>query len=432
MLVEDEFGGYACIIDDVNLVHIQTYQYYEKWLRNDLEKAKIDLQNHRYIVCDEAHYFVDDATFNPNTSLMYDLLMELSKHTTVIFMTATPGFMFKSWCRQGKLDENRHYCLYRKSDWITKAVVYQKDQLKAILDAIPADEKVIVFVRHTERLDEIKSWYGDDAGCYCSKNNGKKYDRLEDCIKDGKLQRRIVAATQVLYNGVDITDTTVKHIVVEDYEPTKVIQEIGRKRQQGTDDPCTAYFREPTPRECSGRSVWTRYILEVAEACWELKKGNGQAWEKLTKKYGADKQIDYAARKKYISYDHVTRKYDINRLCLERLREESAELDKIKAVGYWQFMQEKVWGKILNVKPKKYVPDALIDYIKNNMNCKLCKADIQNGLVGAGLCARVQSIKKLNVLLESFGAEIVSGTEWERKSVNRGKVVYWLRPITRG
>lgn len=428
MLVPDGFGGFTCAIDDFRLIHIQTYQYYEKWLCSDPEGAKRDLQDYRYIVCDEAHYFVDDASFNQYTGLMYDLLMELSKYTTVIFMTATPGVMFKSWRRQGKLDENRYYCLYRKSDWITKAVVYQKDQLKAILDAIPADEKAGVFVKRTDRLDEIKSWYGDDAGCYCSENNEKEYDDLKDCIKDGKLQRHIVAATQVLYNGIDIKDTAVKHIIIEDYEPTKVIQEIGRKRSQGTDDPCTVYFRELTPRERSGLFSRTKYVLEVAEAVWERKRGDKLAWVKLAKKgEKGNEQIKYAANKKYISFDFVTGESDINRLTLEKLREQDAELREIQKVGYWQFMQEKVWGKILNVEPQKYVPDALIDYIKNNMGNKMSKADIQNGLVGAGLCAKVQSVKKLNVLLEPFEAEIVSGTEWERKNVNYGKVVYWLR-----
>lgn len=427
MYDDPETGDLTCTIDNHELFKCVNYQNYEVRLKNGLQSAIRRLKDYHFIVCDEAHYFVDDASFNPNTGLMYDLLMQLSKYTTVIFMTATPGFMFKSWCKQGKLDKNRDYCLYRKSDWITKAVVYQEDQLKAILDAIPADEEALVFVKRIDRLNEIKSWYGDDAGCYCSKNNSEKYDELEDCIKDGKLQRHIVAATQVLYNGIDIKDPMLKHIIVEDYEPTKVVQEIGRKRQQGAADNCTVYFRELTPREYSGLSGWNKNILEVVEAVWKLKRGDERAWEKLLKKKNADRQIDNAISKKYISYSHVTNIYDTNRMLLERLREESAELDKIKTVGYWRFMQEDVWGKILNVEPQRHVPQALIDYIKNNMNLKLCKADIQNRLVDAGLCAKAQSIKKLNVLLESFEVEIASGTEWGRKSTNYGKVVYWLQ-----
>lgn len=73
------------------------------------------------------------------------------------------------------------------------------------------------------------------------------------------------------------------------------------------------------------------------------------------------------------------------------------------------------------------MPQALIDYIKNNMGCKMRKTDIQNGLVDAGLCTEVQSVKKLNVLLESFEVEIASEREWERGSAYYGKVVYWLQ-----
>lgn len=425
----DGFGGWTCMIDDFELIHIQTYQYYEKWLRHDLKGVKRDLNNYRYIVCDEAHYFVDDATFNQDTTLMYDTLLEFSKNVTVIFMTATPGVMFESWRKQGRLAQNRHYSLRKKSNWITKAVVYQKDQLKAILDAIPAGEKAVVFVKSIDRLEEIKSWYGDEAGCYCSENNaqGKRFDNLKACIDDGKLQRRIVAATQVLYNGIDIIDPTVKHVIIEDYEPIKVIQELGRKRPQGESDTCTAYFREFTPKERGKYAGWIKRNFEVTKACWKRANGNVQAWNELLNKNDANKQISDAISKGYISHDHVTRKYSMSRLCLENLKEKNGQLQKIRDVGYWQFMQMEVWGVVLNVEPQKYMSQALTDYIKNNMGHRLCKDDMQNGLVDAGLCTKVQSIKKLNVLLEPFGVEIVSGTEWGRKSASYGKVVYWLQ-----
>ena len=429
MLVEDGFGGYTCIIDDADLVHIQTYQYYETMLVNAPEKVKRDLQSYPYIVCDEAHYFVDDASFNPNTGLMYDTLLELAESKTVIFMTATPGFMFESWRRQGKLDKNRDYCLYRKSDWITKAVVYQKDQLKTILDAIPADEKAVVIVRRTERLDEIKSWYGDAAGCYCSENNSKTYDELENCIKDGRLQRHIVAVTQVLYNGIDITDPTVKHIIIEDYEPTKVIQEIGRKRSQGVADACTVYFRELTPKECSGFSGWINYILEVAEACWKRKRGERQAWVNLLKKKNASKQIEDAIGKNYISYDYATGACDMNRMSLERLREKRAELESIREVGYWQFMQEDVWGKILNVELQNYTPDALIDYINTHIGIQMTKKEMQEGLLQLGMYTEKRTPKSpeaMSEAVECYGAMVKSIRKKMRVDGKSTTITCWM------
>lgn len=424
-----ETGELTCTIDEHELFTCVNYQNYEVRLKNGLESVIKKLKDYRYIVCDEAHYFVDDASFNPNTGLMYDRLMELSKYTTVIFMTATPGFMFESWRRQEKLDKNRDYCLYRKSDWITKAVVYQKDQLKTILDAIPADEKAVVFVRRTERLDEIKSWYGDAAGCYCSENNSKTYDELENCIKDGRLQRHIVAVTQVLYNGIDIIDPTVKHVIIEDYEPIKVIQELGRKRPQGVADTCTVYFRELTPKECSGFSGWINYILEVAEACWKRKRGERQAWVNLLKKKNASKQIEDAIGKNYISYDYATGACDMNRMSLERLREKRAELESIREVGYWQFMQEDVWGKILNVELQNYTPDALIDYINTHIGIQMTKKEMQEGLLQLGMYTEKRTPKSpeaMSEAVECYGAMVKSIRKKMRVDGKSTTITCWM------
>lgn len=117
---------------------------------------------------------------------------------------------------------------------------------------------------------------------------------------------------------------------------------IGRKRQQGAADTCTAYFCERTPNECKGDIYWNKRNLEVLEACWKRKKGDMREWEKLLTKKNANEQINYAIEKNYISYDHAAGAYDMNRMHLERLREKDTELQKIKDVGYWQFMKEDV------------------------------------------------------------------------------------------
>ena len=80
--VPDGFGGWTCMIDDFELIHIQTYQYYETLLLNDPEKAKWLVQDHyRYdcIVCDEAHYFFDDSGHNENTGLSYEFILQMSE-----------------------------------------------------------------------------------------------------------------------------------------------------------------------------------------------------------------------------------------------------------------------------------------------------------------------------------------------------------------
>lgn len=71
-----------------HLIRIFTYQ--------ELESSSPDSWQHQcvqdadYIVCDEAHYFLADSTFNPGTVKSFDLIMELLPDIITIFMTATP------------------------------------------------------------------------------------------------------------------------------------------------------------------------------------------------------------------------------------------------------------------------------------------------------------------------------------------------------
>ena len=89
-------------------------------------------------------------------------------------------------------------------------------------------------------------------------------DDLRDCIRDGKLLKRILFTTTVLYNGIDIKDETVKHIFIEQWLPMEVIQEIGRKRSQNESDTCKLYLRGKSARELETQLDEANDALEPA------------------------------------------------------------------------------------------------------------------------------------------------------------------------
>lgn len=70
------------------LLHPFTYQQIEQ-NGAGAEKAKQYLRQCRYIVCDEAHYFITDALFNPTTQKSFDFITSLYKSATLIFVSAT-------------------------------------------------------------------------------------------------------------------------------------------------------------------------------------------------------------------------------------------------------------------------------------------------------------------------------------------------------
>lgn len=87
--VENQIKDLA-IRKDVELSPIKIFTYQEIENADENELLKIDyICKCRYIVCDETHYFLQDAIFNPKTQKSFNLIMDLVPKSIVIFMTAT-------------------------------------------------------------------------------------------------------------------------------------------------------------------------------------------------------------------------------------------------------------------------------------------------------------------------------------------------------
>ncbi len=83
-------------------IRIYTYQQIEQ-NGDKAEEIKNFLRHCRYVVCDEAHYFIADATFNLDTHISFDFITSLYKHTTLIFISATLGHI-RPFIEQRMLD----------------------------------------------------------------------------------------------------------------------------------------------------------------------------------------------------------------------------------------------------------------------------------------------------------------------------------------
>lgn len=69
-------------------LHLMTYQELETESKKAEQKRKI-LKRCRYIVCDECHYWLADAQFNPKVQKSFEFITGLYEHSTLIFMSAT-------------------------------------------------------------------------------------------------------------------------------------------------------------------------------------------------------------------------------------------------------------------------------------------------------------------------------------------------------
>lgn len=87
---DDELDRYVQGIDIKNkyerAIRVETYQWLETFLQKDVDAAKTFLRAFDYIVADEYHYMVTDASFNDHVDVSYEAIKELWLTRTCIFM----------------------------------------------------------------------------------------------------------------------------------------------------------------------------------------------------------------------------------------------------------------------------------------------------------------------------------------------------------
>ena len=181
----------------VKNMDVKTYQ----WLENLLERGeedKINKDRYAFIVCDECHYFTNDATFNNNTQMSYKWI---EKQPTVIYMSATGDVVFK-YMRQKKSVDWYYYTDmdYSKVSTITfcHSDEHIIDCIKTIYDS---GEKAIVFMDKLKKdgglgtrvHSPMMNWllhHKEDCHFLCSKSR-TEYDSINEfdtAIQDGKFQ----------------------------------------------------------------------------------------------------------------------------------------------------------------------------------------------------------------------------------------------------
>lgn len=230
-------------------IRVETYQWLETFCQKNLEGAKVFLRTFDYIVSDEYHYMVTDASFNDQVDVSYEAIKELAAIRICIFMSATARLLFDNWERLGRIPAGQRYCLpvdYRLVSSVK--FFYYEDQEIDIIRRVKEGEKILVFVDTLDKLrrlrDRLKADGDVDVVCLCSRyrKEAEEFEKLDDVIRDGVLLHQVTLTTSVLYNGVDIKDRALKYIVSELWSPIVNAQILGRKRPLDAEDTCAVYF----------------------------------------------------------------------------------------------------------------------------------------------------------------------------------------------
>lgn len=249
-----------------NTIEIKTYQYLEAIYKNN---RHFDFSQYEYIVCDEFHYFMSDASFNKYTDISLNMILNQTDKTR-IFMSATGDYMTKYIHNIKKL-ETIDYELSINFKFIKNLVFFNKDESmeQFIKDAIKKNIKAIFFTQSAKKAYELYNKYKEYALFNCSKNNDEYYqyvdtEKIDNMLKNERFEDLILITTTAMDTGVNIIDEHLEHIVCDVKDTGTLIQCIGRKRLEKKGDGIHLFIKTITNQQLGGLQTQLIKKLEMA------------------------------------------------------------------------------------------------------------------------------------------------------------------------
>lgn len=406
---------------------IKTYQAIEYFWRQSPEKVREWLARFKYIIADECHYFLCDAPFNENTDISKNLLDELVTEKVVIYMSATADILFNEYIK----DENNLIKRYQLNRFynISELYSYARDiERNEILDTLPEGEKALVFVQSRKKLEAAKDIYGNTVGYYCSKSNqGGPMDKLDACVKDGILQKKILFCTTALYNGIDIKDPALKHILVELWDPTDIAQAIGRKRPVDQNDTFKLYLRYKTADEL--RSIYDDIIKEIEPAILYKNRNDSEDAKDKWIAFASDSQnrkdIEYILTEKRDESSGIFT-YEVKQTRLKKLVVQQKILRLMSENGYFETLLHSIVSINQSVHIQTYCLRDLWAFITENIGKEYPGDELKKLIVDAGsITVKGRSHNKgigwskIKKIVSTYKVRIEFYQKWDK--LNRGK-----------
>lgn len=221
-----------------NVTIMSYHQVAEYLLDREYSNKEYRLDIFNYIICDECHYFLTDASFNNKTYIAFKELIE-TKHSNMIkiFISATIDEVQAGINKY--LSDSKIHTYSTGIDYSYLDVKYFDDikNIATIIKNDKTDEKWIVFISSKKQGDKLKELLdnSDVSNSFITANT--KTEESLNITKDSTFNCKVLISTKCLDNGVNIKDKNLKNLVVIATDKTTFIQEIGRVRFKINDAP---------------------------------------------------------------------------------------------------------------------------------------------------------------------------------------------------
>jgi hypothetical protein len=229
-----------------DIIESYNYQSFESKILDGSFSLNELFNPYYYVVYDESQYFYADSLFNKNTMALLDPIRNTPKDKVFIFVTATP---------QALIDYQPNYdfvyTLEYDYSYIEKLYFYTRNNkestiIKSIVKNIPKDEKILYFGSNAQDNYNLSLEF-EDASFICSPSNKmheySNQKTIDEIVNYSRFSSRIVFATKILDNGINIKDESLRNIFIDILDPISFIQSLGRKRIISKNDKINLYLR---------------------------------------------------------------------------------------------------------------------------------------------------------------------------------------------
>lgn len=238
-------------------ITVKMYQSVEAICNNHSDNSDW-LNAYKYIVCDESHYFLNDASFNDYTDMSLEHILSASHAVTLLLSATGETFLsyIKRFYKERKLIE---YSLKQDYSYIDNLSAYQSEQhlYEAIDWLLENKHKTIIFIQSDKKAYQVFKKYEKHSTFVCGKHSDylKFVDEVNvnSIIDKERFDSLFLIATSALDVGVNIKDSEVKHIIIDMLDTDTFIQCLGRKRlNEGMEEKVNVLFRNYTNHQVGG------------------------------------------------------------------------------------------------------------------------------------------------------------------------------------
>jgi hypothetical protein len=293
------------INDLTNFGGIEIYTYH----RFLSECNDMDFKKYAFVIMDEAHFYISDATFYVFTEKILDLLLEKTYNIPKIYLSATPDESFDSiWKKEKDFTRNKHYGCYPKMDVYVMDEDYSYlnpyffDDTNWLIEKIKNSSKAdnwLIFIRDKKTGKHIKRKLEEknDKIIFITADTSNDDEIYSELLVSQQMPKPIIISTKVLDVGISI-NTSNLHMVIFDDNIVEIKQMVGRKRIRDNEK-LDIYFFVP-------------YLNELRKRCGNIKR-QIEIENKIIKNALYTKYIDDISHPVYleegkVKYNHFSEK----------------------------------------------------------------------------------------------------------------------------